>query len=137
MIAATALVAGAADAPGAGAVKHWGISSRTPEGGLIRFDGGEAKPVSGTLWEVADFKLESFRPNGKQEVLVESPKCVVDVTKKTAFSSGPLKVSREENGLTLERVGFRYDAAEGHLVVSNRVRMVIHTTLFKEKTSDQ
>ena len=127
-----AFAACSAEAPGTSSIKHWGVSPRTPDGGLIRFEGAEARPLPGGLWEVSEFKLESIRPNGKKEMLVEAPKCVVDVTRKIASSDGALAVTREESGVSLTGVGFLYNELDKRLIISNRSRIVIHATLFKE-----
>ena len=133
-VAGVALALGGAEAPSTSAVKHWGVSLRMPDGGLSRFEGGEARPSPGGIWDVSEFRLENFGANGKSELLVEAPKCSVDVTKRLASSDGPLKVTRTENGISLTGQGFLYNDVDKRLIVSNRSQIVIHATLFKENS---
>ncbi|HTI72892.1 MAG TPA: hypothetical protein VMF06_23165 [Candidatus Limnocylindria bacterium] len=124
-------VAYSAERTNSAPVKRWGLSLRMPDGGLVRFDGAEAKPLSPALWEVSDFRLESFKANGPKEILVESPRCTVDVTKKIASSAGTFAVSQEQNGLKMTGLGFHYDDIEKRLIVSNNVVVVIRAKLVK------
>ena len=130
-------------APSTGAIRNWGISLRDGPSGRIqvRFSSSEAIPDKATqgglipsTWDVSNLRLETFRPDERQDFIIESPRCRVNISSRDASSTGPFTARREADGLSVSGVGFLFENAHQRLIVSNDVRIQIRSSLVQTKS---
>jgi lipopolysaccharide export system protein LptC len=98
---------------------------------VARFTGSDSQLLSAalTLYQVRDFRVESFNSDGTPNLIGEAPQCQLNVATKSVSSSGPLTVSQVGGLFSLSGEGFEWNHESGQLVLSNRVRTVIRLNL--------
>ncbi|HAB18899.1 MAG TPA: hypothetical protein PLX89_25215 [Verrucomicrobiota bacterium] len=108
------------------------------EGRLVaRFSWTDPQPLSATLtsYQVRDFQVETFAPDGTPNLVGEAPQCQFNTATKSVSSSGPLKVSQVGGLFSLAGEGFEWNHESGRLVLSNRVRTVIRLNVLPNRPS--
>jgi hypothetical protein len=93
--------------------------------------GAEARPFSSNLIRVWRMKIESFDPNGHTNLIARAPECLLDPRERVASSTGRLEVAASEGRMLIEGEGFLCRMTNFHMIISNRVRTVIHRELLK------
>lgn len=93
---------------------------------VAHFTAAEAVPQGSSFYLTRNFHMETFREqDGSEELLIDAPECLFDVTTKRASSPGPIRVRHADGLFILEGVGFQWDQENSRLVVSNQVHTVI------------
>jgi hypothetical protein len=90
-----------------------------------QLEGAKAEQLPGGLFLITDGKLKNFSTNGVLIMLVETPQCVFDMTRRTVSSSAPLRASSTDGNFFLEGQGFILTQSNSVLSITNRVRTVI------------
>jgi hypothetical protein len=88
--------------------------------------GAEAEPQPGGMIWITEVKLQTFSEAGQPQVQVQAPHCIFDPVQHTVSSSGPLTVKSVNGQFYLEGEGFLWQQTNSNLIISNRVRTVIH-----------
>jgi len=96
--------------------------------------GAEAVPATGNVWLLKQMKIESYEPAGRTNFTGRAPECRADLDTRVASSTGRLELAMAQGRLSLEGVGFWCCITNNHLIVSNRVRTLIHHTLLQSAT---
>ena len=87
--------------------------------------GSQATFQPGGILRVTDLKAEMFRPTGEREVIIVSPECNYDTTRREGSSTNRLELQSGDGRVRLEGVGFLWRQNESTLIISNRVHTVI------------
>lgn len=93
------------------------------------FRGETAEPISNQELQVTGARLEIFTDDGKTNLIVVAPQCVLNTGIKSVASPGGLRVSTGEGRFSIEGEGFEWRQVEGQLVISNQVHAVLHKGL--------
>lgn len=99
---------------------------------LVR--GAEAVPVTGNVWSLKQMQIESYDPAGRTNFAGRAPECLADLDTRVASSTGRLELAMAQGRLSLTGLGFWCCLTNNHLIVSNRVRTVIHYSLLQSTT---
>jgi hypothetical protein len=106
------------------------------EGGTTRtnrlkslISGAEARPL-GSNWWVSRMKIEAYDPDGRTNLVAWAPECLFDPRSQVASSTGRLELTASDGRFFVEGQGFLCRRTNFHLIISNRVRTVIHHQLF-------
>jgi lipopolysaccharide export system protein LptA len=93
----------------------------------FKLTGAEARPVPGdkNKVQVTNLKLQSFRPNGEREIVIEAPECVYDQAARQAGSAGRLQVQSGDGRFQIAGDGFNWQQETKALVISNNIRSTI------------
>lgn len=95
---------------------------------IALFTGAEHKPLSVTLMQIREFRVETYNPDGTPNLQGEAPNCLLDISTKRMTSDGPLKLSQAGGAFTLSGVGFAWDQESERLQLSNRVEATFRLT---------
>lgn len=87
--------------------------------------GGAARTLPGGLLEIEQLQLETYKPDGQADFVVEAPHCTFDPQRRTASSPGALQARTADERLAIRGEGFSWNQADGRLVISNRVHTVL------------
>src|SRR5438874_11064163 len=71
-----------------------------------RLQGSEAQPTPDGKYLIRSAKLQTFRPTGETELIVEAPDCLYDPAKHSASSPSRLKVQTADRLFSIEGEGF-------------------------------
>jgi lipopolysaccharide export system protein LptA len=85
----------------------------------------EATPMPNGTIQVKGLRLENYLPDGKTNLIVESPACLFDPKSKNVSSPGALQVSSGDGLLSIQGQSFLYRMTNASLVISNRPHTVI------------
>jgi len=89
--------------------------------------GAEGQYLSNELFLVTQMRLEHYQPDGRTNVVAKAPQCIFDNEARLAWSTGRLEVIGVNGGLRIEgNEGFQVQMTNSSLIVSNRVRTVLH-----------
>lgn len=99
---------------------------------LVR--GAEAVPVTGNVWRLKAMQIESYEPAGGTNFAGRAPECLANLDARVASSTGRLELAMAQGRLSLEGLGFWCCLTNNHLIVSNRVRTLIHHSLLQSPT---
>ena len=99
-----------------------------------RFQGDASQHGDGLVL-LKKFRMETLSEREEPEMTVSAPECLFNVSTRSAWSSGELKVSRADGLFSLEGVGFHWNQKETRLAISNKVRAVIRRNLFSPSTN--
>lgn len=99
----------------------------------VRLIGATARPMDKGFVQVNGAKVETFRPDGLPELVVETPECTHDSSNHTIFSAGPLQVKTADGSFSIKGDGFLYAQESSTLYISNNVETVATPELLKEK----
>lgn len=91
----------------------------------FKLTGTEARPLAGEKVLIKNMKLQSFRPNGDREIVIEAPECLYDRPARQAGSPGPLQVQSGDGRFRIAGEGFAWRQDEKQLVISNNIRSTI------------
>jgi hypothetical protein len=86
-----------------------------------------AKPLSGGQILLSELRFEAYASGGGTNLVIRGTNCVFDPKTRTACSPGWFDFRSGDGQLAIEGVGFTWYQSNSHLVVSNRVRALIHT----------
>lgn len=84
----------------------------------------EERAISLTVFEVKEFRCETFNPDGTPNLLLEAPTCLFNLSTTNASSSGPLTVTQAGDGFSLTGEGFNWNHASQRLQISNHVHAI-------------
>jgi hypothetical protein len=87
--------------------------------------GGAARTLPGGLIEIEQLQLQTYKPDGQADFVVEAPHCTFDPQRRTASSPGALQARTADERLAIRGEGFSWSQADGRLVISNRVQTVL------------
>lgn len=87
--------------------------------------GLEAMPLANGQFQIKQARLETYKPDGRLDIVAEMPDCTYDTRQRIAFSSGRLEARTGDSRLAISGEGFAWHQPESRLVISNRVRTVI------------
>ena len=93
----------------------------------VRLSGAEMVPLSGTLFDVKQLKVEQFSTAGKLQAVVEAPQCVYAPWDGEARSPGHLHLSLAEGRIMIEGDGFYWRQSDNSLDISNHVSIIFKT----------
>jgi lipopolysaccharide export system protein LptA len=95
-----------------------------------RLEGARAQLQSdGRTFLVTGTKLQTFSESGARELIIETPRCTYDSSRKTVSSSGPLYTQTADGKYSIEGEGFLWQATNSSLFISNHVHSVILSDL--------
>lgn len=90
--------------------------------------GQEARAEAGDRIRITALRVETYREDGKVDLIVEAPECVFDRKNRVASSGGSVEARSADGRFFISGEGFEWRQGDAHLVLSNRV----HTVLSKE-----
>jgi len=99
----------------------------------MRLSGAEALPLTNSMLDVKQLKVEMFGTNGNPQVVVRAPQCTYSYFDHVANSSGPLELIALDGKLHVAGEGFLWRQAAGSLIISNHVRTTIAVDIFADK----
>ena len=89
--------------------------------------GAEAKPLSKSLVAVQGMRIETYQVSGATNAIAKAPQCMINLDLRQVSSTGRLELLTGNGRLYMEgNEGFFCRLTNFNLVVSNRVRTVIH-----------
>jgi lipopolysaccharide export system protein LptA len=91
----------------------------------FKLTGTEARPLPGEKVLLKNMKLQSFRPNGVREIVIEAPECLYDRPTRQAGSPGPLQVQSGDGRFQIAGDGFAWRQDTKSLIISNQIRSTI------------
>ena len=91
---------------------------------VFRASGRSMRMLSATVYEVPDFRLETFNSDGTPNLVGEAPHCIFNLGTTNASSGGKLTVTQVGGGLVMSGYGFNWDHAAQRLQMSNRFHAV-------------
>ena len=92
---------------------------KTPLRSLLK--GEEAKPTSKDTVAISGPRIECYDRDGKTNTLVTTSECFYEISKKTVFSTAPLRLSRTDGSMSIQGKGFSWSHSDSVLVISNQV----------------
>lgn len=90
--------------------------------------GKEARAEASDHIRITALHVETYREDGKVELVVEAPECIFDRKSRVASSGGSVEARSADGRFFISGEGFEWRQLDSHLVLSNRV----HTILSKE-----
>jgi lipopolysaccharide export system protein LptA len=97
--------------------------------------GAEAELHPSGAVTVRELKLQTFRPDGQRELLVEAPQCVYEPRQHLAHSPGKLKVQSGDGQLSIEGEGFLWRQTNSSLIISNQVHTSVQADVLNQQPS--
>lgn len=91
----------------------------------FKLTGTEARPLPGDQVLIKNMKLQSFRPNGEREIVIEAPECLYDRPARQAGSPGPLQVQSGDGRFRIAGEGFAWRQDAKSLIISNHIHATI------------
>jgi hypothetical protein len=87
--------------------------------------GEEAQPDLTGRVKIKKFRLETYRDDGRLDLVAEAPECTFDLATRTVSSSGELRAFTADERFSITGQGFRFAQTNSSLVISNRVHTII------------
>ncbi len=100
----------------------------------------EAAPKGGSLTELKGVRAETYSYDKGVKItnlIVNATNSIYDQKLKVATSDQPVEAQTGDGNLKLSGVGFRYEQAQGNLVLSNQVRVIIRKDMFDQKKGNK
>ena len=83
---------------------------------------------------ITTLHLETYRDDGKVEMIVEAPECLYDSKLRVASSAGEMKARQAGGKYTITGEGFEWQQTNSVLIISNRAHTIINKELLKPQT---
>ena len=83
---------------------------------------------------ITSLYLETYREDGKVEMIVEAPECLYDSKRRVASSAGNMKARQADGKYTITGEGFEWQQTNSVLIISNRAHTIISKELLKPQT---
>jgi hypothetical protein len=93
--------------------------------------GAEAQPQANGRVLIKELQLETYREDGKTEMIVRAQECTYDQGKQTASSASRIEARSGDGKLTIEGEGFLWQQTNSLFTISNRVHTTIRQALAK------
>ncbi len=129
-LAALAVSALWAQAPLGGGAGGFSMPLKRDGRTYLKFSGSGTEAISPTVLRIRDFQVETFRADETPELIGKAPECVLNLTTKSATSSGPIRIEQVGGRFTHAGTGFAWDHENGRLEISNRVRSTVRLNPF-------
>src|SRR5436190_7847324 len=98
--------------------------------------GSEAQPTPDGKYLIRSAKLQTFRPTGETELIVEAPDCLYDPAKHSATSPSRLKVQTADRLFSIEGEGFLWQQTNSLLFISNKVHTLADPALLSKTNAE-
>ncbi len=96
--------------------------------------GKSVKQLPNNQMLITTLYLETYRDDGKVEMIVEAPECLYDTQRRTASSAGQMKARQADGKFTITGEGFEWRQTNSVLIISNRAHTIINKELLKPQT---
>lgn len=95
--------------------------------------GAEARPQPNARVYIKEAQLETYRLDGKAEMIVRAPECIYNQATQTASSTNRIEARSGDGRLFIEGEGFNWEQTNSVFTISNRVHTIIRSE--PEKTT--
>jgi lipopolysaccharide export system protein LptA len=99
-------------------------------------EGAKIEPLTNGQYLCTEAKLQTFRPDGTGEMVVEAPSCVFDSQLRSINSPGRLEVRTADGKFSIAGDGFSLQQTNSNLTISNHVHTIIEADLLGPRTSE-
>ena len=96
--------------------------------------GKSVKQLPNNQMLITTLYLETFRDDGKVELIVEAPECLYDTQRRTASSAGKMKARQADGKFTITGEGFEWRQTNSVLIISNLAHTIISKELLKPQS---
>lgn len=90
--------------------------------------GSEARQQPDGRMALTNLRIETYgydQDRRTTNLVVEAPRCLVDMSRRIATSDGPLVARQEGSLFSISGTGFEWRQKDSHLVISNDVRTLV------------
>ena len=121
-----------AQTTGGGSGKDFKLPEYDAQGRLkSQVTGKGVKQLPNNQMLITTLHLETYRDDGKVDLIVEAPECLYDSKRRTATSAGEMKARQADGKFTITGRGFEWQQTNSVLIISNRVHTFINKELLK------
>ncbi len=123
---------GVAQTAGGGSGKDFKLPEYDPQGRLkSQVTGKGVKQLPNSQMLITTLHLETYRDDGKVELIVEAPECLYDSKRRIATSPGEMRARQADGKFTITGQGFEWQQTNSVLIISNRAHTIINKELLK------
>ena len=97
--------------------------------------GAQARPQLSGLLLLTEMRIESYSEEGKTNLIIRSPECLLNAKARVASSSGPLEMQSGDGNLSIQGQGFLCYLTNFSLFISNQVQTVVRREMVKSAAS--